>query len=131
MPLLKFHVIQGRSPQEVELLLDTAHDAMLAAFGVPDRDRYQVVSEHMPSHFRALDTGLGISRTEKFVLLEVLSRPRPKEQKVYFYQELCSRLERVCGISHSDVMVSFVTNSDEDWSFGNGQAQFLTGELSG
>jgi hypothetical protein len=27
------------------------------------------------------------------------------------------------------VMVSFVINSDVDWSFGNGVAQFMTGEL--
>lgn len=131
MPLLKFHVHEGRTPQEIELLLDTAHDAMVAAFCVPERDRYQLVSEHKASHFRALDTGLGIPRTEKFVLLEVVSRPRSKDQKVDFYQGLCDRLERACGIAPSDVMVSFVTNSDEDWSFGNGQAQFLTGELSG
>jgi hypothetical protein len=38
-------------------------------------------------------------------------------------------LERTCGIPPSDVVVSIVTNSDEDWSFGNGRAQFLTGEL--
>jgi hypothetical protein len=31
--------------------------------------------------------------------------------------------------TESDVVVSIVTNSDEDWSFGNGRAQFLTGEL--
>jgi hypothetical protein len=26
-------------------------------------------------------------------------------------------------------MVSCMVNSDEDWSFGHGRAQFLTGEL--
>jgi hypothetical protein len=29
----------------------------------------------------------------------------------------------------NDIVVSIVTNSDADWSFGNGRAQFLTGEL--
>jgi hypothetical protein len=42
---------------------------------------------------------------------------------------LCESLKKECDIDPSDVVVSMVTNSDEDWSFGNGRAQFLTGEL--
>ncbi|MQB46123.1 tautomerase family protein [Rhizobium sp. ICMP 5592] len=131
MPLMKFHVLKGRSSQEIDQLLDAAHEAMVAAFKVPDRDRYQILVEHEHTHMRALDTGLGIARTDKFVLLEVVSRPRDKEQKVAFYRDLCDRLESECRIAPSDVMISFTLNEDEDWSFGNGRAQFLTGELSG
>jgi hypothetical protein len=29
----------------------------------------------------------------------------------------------------SDIVVSITSNSDADWSFGYGRAQFLTGEL--
>jgi len=38
-------------------------------------------------------------------------------------------LEEHAGIQPSDVIVSFTTNSDADWSFGGGKAQFLNGEL--
>jgi len=34
-----------------------------------------------------------------------------------------------CGIKQNEIVVSIVTNSDADCSFGNGRAQFLTGEL--
>ncbi|CAN7580255.1 tautomerase family protein [Pararhizobium sp. LjRoot235] len=129
MPLLKFHLYKGRSPEELGLLLDAAHEAMVLSFEVPTGDRYQVVSEHEPSHMQALDTGLGIPRTANFVLLEVVTRPRGREAKVAFYQNLCSALESKCGVISSDVMVSFTENGDEDWSFGQGRAQFLTGEL--
>ena len=44
---------------------------------------------------------------------------------------LVEELERSCGVAPSDVMISMVENSDEDWSFGLGRAQFLTGELGG
>lgn len=64
MPLLKFHLYKGRSTDELNRLLDVAHDAMVKTFEVPAKDRYQVVNEHHPSHMRALDTGLGIPRTE-------------------------------------------------------------------
>jgi hypothetical protein len=49
--------------------------------------------------------------------------------KKTFYGELCRELKACCGIEPSDVVVSIVTNTDADWSFGNGRAQFLTGEL--
>jgi hypothetical protein len=129
MPLLKFHLYKGRSTDEVGLLLDAAHDAMVQSFEVPPADRYQVVSEYEHPFLQAHDTGLGIQRTEKFVLVEVVSRPRGKQAKVDFYQNLCVALGKKCGIQASDVMISYVENSDEDWSFGCGRAQFLTGEL--
>ncbi|HAB24803.1 MAG TPA: tautomerase family protein, partial [Pantoea sp.] len=43
MPLLQFDVIQGRSESELRTLLDAAHRAVLTAFQVPERDRYQIV----------------------------------------------------------------------------------------
>jgi len=51
------------------------------------------------------------------------------DEKTAFYRELCGELERACGIQPTDVVVNFVENTDEDWSFGHGRAQFLTGEL--
>lgn len=130
MPFLRFDLIKGRTDAEIATLLDAAHDAMLAAFKVPVRDRYQIVHEHEPSRVRIEDTGLGIDRTEKVVLIQVTSRPRTTEEKQTFYRLLTEALSRRCGIAPSDVMVNFVINTDADWSFGNGEAQFLTGKLS-
>jgi hypothetical protein len=103
---------------------------MVQAFKVPERDLYQILNEHEASHFRALDTGLDIPRTDRFVMLEVITRPRTRAEKVGFYDRLCTVLSKKCGIASSDVMVSVVQNTDDDWSFGLGRAQFLTGELA-
>jgi hypothetical protein len=129
MPLIRIDAIAGRSPEQVKALLDAAHRAMLAAFKVPERDRYQIYTEHAPNHFIVQDTGLGIQRTHNVVVISVTSRPRTEEMKKTFYAELCRELKSSCGIEPSDVMVSIVSNTDADWSFGNGRAQFLTGEL--
>lgn len=129
MPLLKFDVIEGRTDDEISALLDTTHEVVLQAFRVPVGDRYQIVNEHKPSRTRVEDTGLGISRTEKVVILQVISRPRTVEDKQAFYRLLCEALSARCGIQPNDVMVTFVENTDADWSFGNGEAQFLTGKL--
>ena len=129
MPLLNFHLVQGRSPDELQTLLDAAHEAMLEAFRVPPADRYQVVNEHPEGHLVVEDTGLNIPRTSNRVLLQVTTRPRSREMKEAFYRLLCEGLRAKCGIEPSDVVVSLVTSGDEDWSFGQGRAQFLTGEL--
>jgi len=129
MPLIRFDLLEGRTEAELKTLLDAAHDAMLEAFRVPPGDRYQIVTEHKPSRMIVEDTGLGIPRTRDMVVVQVFTRPRSKESKQDLYRLLTEKLEAACGIAPSDVMVSCMVNSDEDWSFGHGRAQFLTGEL--
>jgi Tautomerase enzyme len=129
MPLLYFNVLEGRTDAELQTMLDAAHRAMLAAFKVPERDRYQIVNEYKPSRMIIEDTGLGIPRTDKVVVVQVVSRPRSKKAKQKFYKMLVEELQTSCGIAPIDVMVSIVENSDEDWSFGLGCAQFLEGDL--
>jgi phenylpyruvate tautomerase PptA (4-oxalocrotonate tautomerase family) len=129
MPLLYFNVLEGRTDAELQTMLDAAHRAMLAAFKVPERDRYQIVNEYKPSRMIVEDTGLGIPRTDKVVVVQVVSRPRGKKAKQKFYRLLTEELQTSCGIAPSDVMVSVIENTDEDWSFGLGRAQFLEGDL--
>ena len=129
MPLIRIDVIEGRTDDEIKTLMDAVHRAMVAAFNVPERDRYQILTEHKKSRMIIEDTGLDIPRTDKVVVLEVISRPRSRALKETFYRLLVEALEADCGIAPSDVMVSLVANTDEDWSFGHGRGQFLTGEL--
>jgi phenylpyruvate tautomerase PptA (4-oxalocrotonate tautomerase family) len=129
MPLLRIDVIQGRSEAELKELLDAIHGATLAAFQVPERDRYQIVHEHPAAEIRIEDTGLGIPRTERIVMVQVTTRPRSRSEKQKYYELLCEELLWRCGVKASDVVVSITQNADEDWSFGYGRAQFITGEL--
>jgi malonate semialdehyde decarboxylase len=70
-----------------------------------------------------------MQRGVNVVVLQVVTRRRTQEDKQAFYQRLCSDLERECGLSPDDLIVSLVENGDADWSFGRGRAQFLTREL--
>jgi hypothetical protein len=129
MPLLRFDLVEGRSEAAIRKILDTTHEVLLETIKVPRRDRYQVVHEHKRARMVVEDTGLGFARTDQVLLLQVTSRPRSREMKANFYRLLVERLAANCGIAPNDVIVNFVTNADEDWSFGAGRAQFLTGEL--
>ncbi|WP_375509094.1 tautomerase family protein [uncultured Caballeronia sp.] len=129
MPIVRFDVLEGRSDSELKAMLDGAHRAVLSAFGVPERDRYQIVSEHKPSRLIIEDTGLGFQRSTKVVVVSVTSRPRSEAEKCQFYVDLCRELKVSANIEPGDVVISFTVNTDADWSFGGGQAQFLTGQL--
>ena len=130
MPLLYVDVIEGRTDEDVRRLLDALHEAVVEAFGVPPRDRYQIVRTH-PSHEVVVwDTGLGIDRSAALVVVHVVSRRRSAELKQRFYQLAAANLAARCGLDAADLIVSITDNNDEDWSFGHGRAQFLTGELA-
>ena len=89
MPMLRIDVIEGRSQAELKELLDAIHCAMLAAFKVPERDRYQIVHVHPAAEMRIEDTGLGIPRTDRVVFVQVTTRPRSRLEKQNFYELLC------------------------------------------
>ncbi|MCY7771487.1 tautomerase family protein [Bacillus sp. GM2] len=129
MPLLRFDLIEGRDEQALKKLLDTAHDAMVEAFNVPEKDRYQIVHQHPANELIIQDTGLGLNRSKDLVVISITSKTRTESQKEKLYALLAERLEAECGISPEDVMVSITENGDADWSFGLGEAQFLTGKL--
>jgi len=129
MPLLNIHIVKGRPANAVAELQQVIHEAMVEAFRVPVRDRYQIVTEHEATHLVMEDTGLGFERTEQRVLIHMTTRPRSQEMKQTFYQMVTRGLAERCGVAPEDVMFSVIENSDADWSFGFGKAQFLTGDL--
>jgi phenylpyruvate tautomerase PptA (4-oxalocrotonate tautomerase family) len=130
VPLVNVHVIRGRSEEQLRTLLDAIHDAQVEAFGVPDRDRYQLLTQHEPDEIVALDTGLGYERTPQLVVIHIVSRRRTPEAKVELYELLARNLDERLGISGNDLIVTITENDDIDWSFGAGRAQFVTGELA-
>ena len=129
MPLIRFDLIQGQDDKALKQLLDASHRAVVKAFGVPERDRYQIINQHPVNELIIEDTGLGFERSHDLVIVSVTSTQRSDQQKKSFYKLLVQELGESCGIAPNDIMVSIVTNGASDWSFGFGEAQFLTGKL--
>src|SRR3977135_3812950 len=94
MPLIRVDMIEGRSADEIKELLDTTHRMLVSVLKIPQRDRYQIVHEHPTSHFVVEDTGLGIKRTRKCVVIQVTTRPREREAKETFFSLRRSHHER-------------------------------------
>lgn len=129
MPLVRFDMLEGRTEKEIIKILDASHRVIVDAFHVPEGDRYQIVHQHHFYEMIIKDTGLGFERSKNVILVTITTRMRTAEQKKNFYNKLVLALKQECEIRPEDIMVSMVVNEGEDWSFGFGRAQFLTGEL--
>lgn len=129
MPLLRFDMIEGKTEKEIKKILDATHEAVVDALDVPESDRYQVVHQHKAYELVIDDTGLGFRRDEDFVLISIVSSQRTEKMKVELYKQIAENLEEQCGIDKENVMINISENTAADWSFGNGEAQFLTGDL--
>lgn len=129
MPLVRIDVQTGRTPAELRRIADIVQDVMLELFAAPPGDRYQIVTEHPIGQIIVEDSGLGLERTDGVVVVQIVQQGRRRAQKERVYRELASRLESGCGVRPADLIVSVTENTREDWSFGLGRAQFLTGEL--
>ena len=131
MPLVRIDAIEGRSDHEIKTLLDASHRAIVKAFHVNERDRYQIYTEHKRNYVIIEDTGLNIPRTDNALIVTVFSKARAPELKRSLYKMLTEELSASCSLSPRDVVITVVENSSADWSFGDGEAQFLTGKLKG
>jgi phenylpyruvate tautomerase PptA (4-oxalocrotonate tautomerase family) len=130
MPLVRIDLATGRTPAEIRAIADAVHDAIVAEYRIPARDRFQIVTEHPAGQIIAEDAGLGFERTDGVVMIQVFTqRGRSTAAKRSLYARIAAALARV-GVAGEDVFLGYVENGPEDWSFGFGRAQYLTGELT-
>ena len=130
MPLVKIDIIRdARSPAQVQDLADTIHSVLVSHFNAPKLDRYQIITQHGPTDMICLDTGLGYKRSNELVFIQVFQQGRSMYTKQGFYAELAKQLGEKYGLDGGDLIVTMSENRKDDWSFGHGRVQFLTGEL--
>lgn len=129
MPLVRIDMIRGRSPESVGAIADAVQQALIHVLKIPERDRFQIVTQHDPEELIALDAGLGFQRGPGAVIVHIFTqRGRDTEDKQRLYQTLADRLDRV-GVAGKDLFISYFENGPEDWSFADGRAQYVEGDL--
>jgi len=98
---------------------------MVATLNVPQDDRFQIISEHPPENLTIDATYLGIERTKDCIVIAVtLNEGRTVDQKRAFYKAVADGLHERLGMRPQDVFINLVEVKKENWSFGNGQAQY-------
>jgi 4-oxalocrotonate tautomerase len=126
MPLVTIDLLDGRSRAELDAISDAVHEAMVECLDVPERDRFQIITEHRPGTLRFDPHYLDMDRSARFVLVHItLAAGRATAAKQRFYRRLSELLSERTGLPDDDLAVILVENAREDWSFGRGQASYL------
>jgi 4-oxalocrotonate tautomerase len=125
MPLVRISLREGKSEEYKKALGDGVHRAMVEAIEAPAQDRFQIITEHPASGVVYDPTYLGIQRTENIVMVQItLSTGRKPPQKRKLFKRMAEILAENPGLRSQDLMVSLVEVAWENWSFGNGEAQY-------
>jgi len=125
MPLVRISLRQGTSPEYRKAIADGIHQAMIDAMAIPADDRFQVITEYAPENLIYDPRYLGIERSNKVVFVQItLSAGRKPGQKRALYKRIVELLGKSPGVRPQDVLVNLVEVAWENWSFGNGEAQY-------
>jgi len=125
MPLVRVDAPDSRPAEDLAAIGDGVHRALIEAIGIPEQDRFQVLSRHAAGGLVFDRHYLGISRSDGVVFIQItLSVGRSVEQKKALYAAIVRNLGQRPGIRSEDVFVNLVEVVKENWSFGNGVAQY-------
>jgi 4-oxalocrotonate tautomerase len=126
MPLVRIDLRKGKPAEYVRAVGEAVHRAMMEVLDVPARDHFQVITEHDAEHL-VYDPGyLEIPRDDDVIFLQVaLSAGRDAAKKQAFYARVVALLKQTPGVPPEDVVINLVEDKREDWSFGNGVAQYM------
>ena len=125
MPVVRIDLPEGTSVDFRARVGDIVYRTLRDVLSVPEHDRFQVITEH-PKEGLSFDREyLGIHRSDQCVLFQItLNAGRSLELKQKFYKELAERLHRGVALRTEDVLINLVEVPKENWSFGNGVAQY-------
>ena len=126
MPLVRISVGDTVSRERRRLLAEIVYDAMRAAIGIPEGDKFVVLTSHDSDELVADPHFMGMLRTNEFVLVHItLRRGRSTEKKQALYREIAKQFEERAQIAPDNIMIVLSENDLDDWSFGRGEAQYV------
>jgi 4-oxalocrotonate tautomerase len=124
MPLLDISMRAGKPEAYRQAIFDSLYRAMRETLQVPEGDQFMTITEHEAANFR-YGAGFGIDRSDDLVFIRItVFNTRTVEQKKALFRRIAELLGESPGIRPQDVFVNIVDAAAENWSVGNGLAQF-------
>jgi 4-oxalocrotonate tautomerase len=124
MPLVRIDLRKGKDAAYRQEIGRAVYEALINV-GVPKDDRFQVIGEHEAENFLFDSDYIGIHRTEELVIIQITwNEGRSTEQKRALYRAIADGLHSAVGLRREDVFINLIEVKKENWSFGNGEAQY-------
>jgi len=126
MPLVRIDLREGKSAEYRKALADGVHRAMLETLAIPPDDRFQVITEHRHEGLIYDPQYLGVKRSDNVVFVQItLSAGRKPQQKRKLFKRTAEILAESPGLKPQDLVINLVEVAWENWSFGDGEAQYM------
>jgi phenylpyruvate tautomerase PptA (4-oxalocrotonate tautomerase family) len=126
MPLVRVDLKKQQDPTYAKRVGQVIYAALRSAINVPENDNFQILAEHDEQHFIFDPQYLGIQRTDNLVVIQItMSEGRTLEQKKLLYKTIVEGLNTQLSVRLEDVFINLVEVKKENWSFGNGIAQYV------
>lgn len=125
MPLVRIDLVKGKSIDFRRTIGDIVYDATVNTINVPQNDRFQVITEHDPEMFIFDPSYLGIARSADCIFIQItLNAGRTTDAKKALFKAIVDGLQARLNHRPEDVFIGLVEVNKENWSFGNGLAQY-------
>jgi 4-oxalocrotonate tautomerase len=125
MPLVQISLREGTNPKYRKAIAEGVHQAMIDAIAVPPKDRFQVITEYKAGDLIYDADYLDVKRSDKVVFVQItLSTGRKPGHKRALFKRMAELLAKSPGLRPEDLLINLIEVSWENWSFGNGEAQY-------
>jgi 4-oxalocrotonate tautomerase len=127
MPFVRIDLMKGKPPEYRAQACDVVYRAMLEVLKAPDKDKFIVITERSVEDLQFDRDYLGIHRTDECIFIQItLNAGRTVEVKQHFYRAVTDALHEKLGLRREDVFINLVEVVKENWSYGNGEAQYVS-----
>ena len=126
MPLVRISLRRGKSAAQLAALRNGIYEAMRETFNVPEDDRFILIHQHEAEEFDYDPHYLGIARSDDLVIVQIAcNNTRTTEKKQAFYRRMAELLAEEPGLRPENLFINLLETGKENWSFGNGIAQYV------
>ncbi|TYC49245.1 tautomerase family protein [Rhodobacterales bacterium] len=126
MPLTHVSILKGsKTAGQKAVILDEIYQSLRETFDVPADDKFMTISDHSREDFLFGRHYMNIDRSDDLILIQLtVSDTRTVEKKKALFARIVKGLVREVGVRSEDVFINLVETKVENWSFGNGVAQY-------
>ncbi len=125
MPLVRIDLAAGKSPEYGKQVGQIIYNALTDVMNAPKGDLFQIITEHPQAGLQFDREFLGIHRSDDCIFVQItLNSGRTVEMKQRFYKAVADGLHENLKLRREDIFINLVEVPKENWSFGNGEAQY-------
>lgn len=132
MPLVRISVFDMMTAEKRSKLPTAVYDAMRETISIPENDLFVVLTAHLKGELVVDPEYVTVQRSGDFTLVHItLRRGRSTESKQALYKRIAELAKERAGVEPDDVMIVLAENDLADWSFGRGEAQYISNPPTG